>query len=187
MIRPLRQLHRRIAIALGVFLPVAFVTGIAARKPAPVMVELPAAFAPASQKFESTEWERAGLFANAPVQVRLLREQKKSGRFALALAAAKDFVPPDLIVYWVAGNPNLTGALPDEAILLGPFNSTALPLGDEVVKTNGALILYSLADSEIVDASKPVQFSTIQPSREPWASHIKQFNGTGRRNSTMPC
>ena len=52
-----------------------------------------------------------------PLQVYLLREQKSSGRFGIEFSAAKDFVKPDLIVYWVAGNPNITDALPDNAIL----------------------------------------------------------------------
>ena len=97
MIRPLRQLHRRVFIALGILLPMALVVGIAARKPTPVVAELPAALAAGSPTFAATEWERDGLFPKSPVQVRLLREQKNSGRFALALIAAKDFVKPDLI------------------------------------------------------------------------------------------
>ena len=99
------------------------------------------------------------MFAKSPVQVRLLREQKDAGRFAIALSAANGFVKPDLIVYWVEGNPKITGALPANAILLGTFATTILPLSDEVANSSGALILYSLADNEIVDVSKPSQLS----------------------------
>ena len=147
------------AVALGIFLPVAFALGIAARKSAPTVAELPAALAETSQKFEAVEWERAGCFSKSPVQVRLLREHKDAGQFAIELFAAKDFVKPDLIVYWVAGNPNVTDTLPASAILLGSFSAAALPLSDEVGKSNGVLILYSLADNEIVDVSTPIQFS----------------------------
>src|SRR5277367_4590916 len=104
MIYPLRQRHRHIVIALGIFLPVVFAIGIAARKPAATVAELPAALAATLQQFEAVEWERADLFAKSPVQVRLLREQKDSGRFAIKFSSAKDFVRPDLLVYWVAGN-----------------------------------------------------------------------------------
>ena len=159
MIRPLRQRHRRMVIALGIFLPVAFVVGVAARKSVPTVAELPAALVATPQKFESVEWERVDLFAKSPVEVRLLREQKDAGRFAIAFSAAKDFVKPDLIVYWVAGNQSTTDTFPANAILLGSFSATALPLSDEVSKSNGALILYSLADNEIVAASKPVRFN----------------------------
>ena len=161
MIRPLRQLHRRVFIALGILLPIAFVVGIAARKPTPVVAELPAALAAGSPTFAATEWERDGLFPKSPVQVRLLREQKKSGRFALALIAAKDFVKPDLIVYWVAGTPALADALPDKVILLGAFNAAVLPLSDEAASVSGTLILYSLANGEIVDASKPISLASL--------------------------
>lgn len=146
-------------IALGIFLPVAFAVGITARKPVPSVTELPAALVATPQNFDAIKWERADLFSKSPVQFRLLREQKDAGRFAITFSATKDFVKPDLIVYWVAGNPNVTDTLPANAILLGSFSATALPLSDEVAKSNGALILYSLADNEIVDVSKPVQFN----------------------------
>src|SRR5262245_3083996 len=43
VILPLRQRHRLMVCTLGVLLPVAFVAGIAARKPAPVAGTVPAA------------------------------------------------------------------------------------------------------------------------------------------------
>jgi hypothetical protein len=159
MILPLRQRHRRTVFALGFFLPVAFAVGIAARKPTAMVAELPMALVATSETFESVAWERADLFAKSPVQVRLLRERNKSGRFAVAFSAAKDFVQPDLIVYWVAGNPIFTDTLPDQAILLGAFNAPPLPLPDEIEKSSGAMILYSLANGEIVDVSKPIHFN----------------------------
>jgi hypothetical protein len=162
VIHPLRQHHRRIVLVLGVFLPIAFVVGVAARKPPPTVAELPAALTATSQQFEAVEWKRAVFFAKTPIEAYLLREQKSSGRFGIKFSAAKDFVKPDLIVYWVAGNPNITDALPDSAILLGSFSSTTLPLPDETTKSNGEFVLFSLADNQIVDVSKPV--SPQQPS-----------------------
>src|SRR5262245_24372362 len=102
MIRPLRQRHRRIVIAMGVVLPVAFTLGVAARKPVPTVPSLPTE--PAAVQFSSTTtvWDRSDLFAKSAIQVRLLRENRSSGRFALRLSAGRDFAKPDLIVYWVA-------------------------------------------------------------------------------------
>jgi len=156
MIHSLRQRHRRIVLVLGVFLPIAFVMGVAARKPAPTVAKLPAALTATSQQFEAVEWKRADLFAKTPIEVHLLREQKSSGRFGIKFSAAQDFVKPDLIVYWVAGNPDMTDTLPDNAILLGSFSSATLPLPDEVAKSNGEFVLFSLADNQIVDVSQPV-------------------------------
>ncbi len=156
MIRPLRQRHRRMLIVLGVFLPVAFAIGIAARKPVPDMTSLPKELVTSRQKFAATEWERADLFTKAPIQVRLLRESAGAGHFAVEFSAAKDFVKPDLIVYWVTGSQNITEKLPENARLLGTFNSSvALSLSPDAAPGSGVLVLYSLADQEIVEVSKP--------------------------------
>lgn len=159
MIRPLRRLHRRAVLALWFFLPVAFTVGIAARKSVPEVDSLPKDLAPAATQFESQERQRWDSFPKSPVQIRLMHEHGGTGRFAVEFSVPKEFVRPDLIVYWVAGSPNLTDALPDNAILLGSFSSTTLPLPDEAVKSNGRIVLFSLADNEIVDVSKPTRFS----------------------------
>ncbi len=161
MILSLRQRHRHMVMALGIILPMVFVAGIAARKPVPTPNELPAALAITSQKFETVEWKRTDLFSKASIEVHLLREQKGAGRFAIELSAAKDFAKPDLIVYWVAGSPEITGTLPENAMLLGGFGSAVLPLPPEVATKSGVLVLYSLADNEIVDVSKPARFSDL--------------------------
>ena len=156
MIRPLRQRHRRMVIVLGVFLPIPFLIGIAARKSVPGMTSLPQELVASPQKFAVTEWERADLFTKTPIQVRLLRESAVAGHFAVEFSAARDFVKPDLIVYWVAGSPNVTDTLPDNARLLGVFNSSvALSLPPDAGPDSGVLVLYSLADQEIVGVSKP--------------------------------
>jgi hypothetical protein len=157
MIRPLRQRHRRTVVALGIFLPVAFAVGIALRNPVPIMARLPGNLAPSSPHIEALIWERAGLFAKTPVLIRLCREQKDAGLFAIGLTAPGNFIKPDLLVYWAAAGTSLADALPANAILLGAFGTTALPLPDEAMNGGGSLILYSLADNEIVDVSKPIR------------------------------
>ena len=157
MILPLRQRHRRLFAVLGVLLPLALALGIAARKPVPNVAFLPAELAAPQNLFTATVGERRDLFEKAPVQVRLLRENG-GGRFAVALSAARDFVRPDLMVYWVAGNRVVPDSLPDEARLLGAFSVTALPLPADAATTGGVLVLYSLADNEVVGVSKPILF-----------------------------
>jgi hypothetical protein len=155
MILSLRQRHRRMFFVLGIGLPVAFVAGIAARRPVPVGMA-PAALRGVGQNFSVTNWSRADVFARTPVQIRLLREAVGAGRFAIAFSAAKDFLKPDLIVYWSAGNPEIRDVLPDDALLLGTFSAEALPLPEETVRTQGVLVLYSLAHGEVVDVSRPL-------------------------------
>ncbi len=153
MIRPLRKRHRAMIGVLGVVLPVAFVAGIAARKPLPTMATLPSAVVGDQPRFESLVWERDELWTQRPIRTRLVIDQMN--RQAVELSAAKDIARPDLIVYWAPGDPKLSEKLPDDAVLLGAYgNNSALPLPAEAGKRNGVLVLYSLADHEIVAASK---------------------------------
>jgi len=163
MILSLRQRHRRMFAVIGIVIPVAFAVGIAARKPVPSVTSLPMGLTASSKKFGPTEWERADLFAKTSVTIRLLRERAVASHFAVSFAAPKDFVKPDLIVYWVAGNPNITDALPDNARLLGAFNSSvALPLPPDIASGTGVLVLYSLADQEVVEVSKPFSAGKLE-------------------------
>jgi len=164
MIRPLRQRHYQAFVAIGFLLPIVFAFGLVARKPFPTLDAVPAELAATPPQFHVLEWERTGLFAKSPINVRLLRENLNPGALAVAFSVAKDyFIQPDLMVYWVAGNPPVGTNLPDAAKLLGGFNSGALPLPAAAVATNGVLVLYSLADHAIVDVSQPIQLP--QPTR----------------------
>jgi hypothetical protein len=158
MIRPLRQHHRHVVIAFGLFVPIAFAVGIAARKPPPEMDALPKEILPAATSSAPEAWFRADLFPKSSVQVRLLREQSGEATFALTFTAARDFVKPDLLVYWVAANSTITDTLPDGAILLGTFTSPQLPLPPTATESESRLLLFSVADNQIVDASKPLRF-----------------------------
>jgi len=155
MTRSLRHRHRHAFVVLGILLPAVFVIGILGRKPVPVVNELAPTLSATPVTPESVIWKRGDLFAKTPVEVHLLQIKDDSGRFAVECFAPKDFIKPDLIVYWVAGNAGITERLPGNAILLGAFYSPALPLPDEATKSSGVLALYSLADNEIVDVSKP--------------------------------
>jgi hypothetical protein len=159
MIRPLRQRHRRIVIALGVTLPVVFSIGIAARRPVPSMASLPRELRTFSRGSAATVWERADLFAKAPIQARLLRVSGTSRRFALELSGPGDFVKPDLIVYWVAGSSKVTEALPSNALLLGTFSLAVFTLPANKPSEDGSLVLYSLGNNEIEAVSKPLRLA----------------------------
>jgi hypothetical protein len=160
MIRPLRQRHRRTAIALAICLPVLFAWGIAARKPVPSVDAFPQTIAAAPQNFAATGWADTNLFDKLPVRVSLLQNSADKSRFAVKFSAPDEFLKPDLIVYWIAGNPANVAAPPAEAQLLGAFNtSTPLELPSASATQTGALLLYSLADGETVGVSKPALFS----------------------------
>lgn len=160
MIRPLRQRHYQTFVAIGFVLPVVFALGIVGRKPFPSMEALPNEFAAQAEEFPVLVWARNDLFAKAPIQVRLRRGNPNQGLLAVTFSADQNvFIKPDLMVYWTTGNPTINGRLSERAKLLGGFNSVALPLPAEAAGTNGVLVLYSLADNEIVDVSKPIGFN----------------------------
>lgn len=143
---------------IGVLLPLAFGVGIVARRTVPETSVLPPELSTSSaQTFTATGFERDDAFENAPVKIRLWRDLS-TGQFAVGFGAPKDFVKPDLIAYWITGQPTNRTELPTSAVLLGSFVTTALPLPAEATTAEGSLILYSLADQEIVDVSKPLRF-----------------------------
>jgi hypothetical protein len=178
VILALRQRHRRMFAVIGVLLPIVFAAGIAARKPVPRTAALPAGLEVSSKHFATTEWSRNDLFAKTPIQVHLLREEANAGPFAVSFVAPKDFVKPDLIVYWVVGSTTIADTLPDNALLLGSFCSPALPLPDEASKADGMLVLYNLAENEIVDVTQAFVAANVT-SRQ--ASPLHANSRIGRR------
>jgi len=120
------------------------------------MASLPDELPIFSRASGATVWDRPDLFAKAPIQARLLRERDRSGRFALELSGPRDFVKPDLIVYWVAGSSKVVETLPNNALLLGAFSLAVFTLPANMPSEDGCLVLYSLANNEIVAVSKPL-------------------------------
>ena len=159
MIQPLRRRHRQVFMLLGFTLPVVLIVGFATHPPVPAATGLAPDLTTTATTVSTLVWQRDGLFAKAPVQVRLLRAPDGIGRFALNLTGAKDFLKPDLLVYWVSGQPEITDTLPGDARLLGAFSASALPLPAEAVHGSGVLVLYSLADNELVAVSRPVELN----------------------------
>jgi hypothetical protein len=156
MILPLRRRHRRMFAVISVLLPVAFVAGVAARKPIPTTT-LQNSLPSAQPAFSINQWERDDLFTNTTVSVQLLRNASNTNRTAIQMSAPKDFVKADLLVYWLPTGSTLNDNLPDDAVLLGAFvSSQLLPVPPTLTAKPGSLVLYSLADHEITAVSKPV-------------------------------
>jgi hypothetical protein len=157
MIRSLRQRHCVMVIALSVAVPTAFAVGIATRRPLPAAASAPVGIA--SDSFDLSElWSRDDMWTQTPIQTRLLRDRSSSGRFAVVLRPRNSIVRPDLIVHWVPGDRPTRESLPDDSYLLGILdqsNPAPLILPAAAANQSGHLVLYSLADQEIVSVSKP--------------------------------
>ena len=160
MVRPLRQRHRVMVIALTLALPAAFAFGIATRETIPAApVTLPAGVAEVRAQREL--WRRDDLWEKRAIRTRLLSSNLDARQLAVTLVAMDRIVRPDVLVYWVPGERNPQNALPDDSFFLGKFalaGTAPLSLPAEVTSQKGFLALYSLADQEIVAVSKP--FST---------------------------
>jgi len=157
MIRPLRQRHRVMILTLSVLLPAGFVLGIAARKPVPTVPLLPGPVGGEALRFDSPLWAREDLWPKHSIRTRLLADES-GGRLGVELTAKEPIARPDLLLYWVPGERELDDTLPDNAFLLGALSADppcALPLPPDASREQGVLILYSLADHEIVEASQP--------------------------------
>ena len=158
MILSLRQRHRRTFTVVGILLPVVFIAGVVARRTVPEPSRLPRELSfTSAQTFTATGNKRDDAFENVPVGVQFWRELS-TGQYAVGFSAPKDFAKPDLIAYWIPGKPTNRTDLPANAVLLGSFVATALPLPAEATNTEGALILFSLGNQEIVDISKALRF-----------------------------
>ena len=154
MILPLRRRHRRMFAIIGILLPVAFVAGVAARRPIPTTAPSDALLSP-RQTFSQSGWNRSDLFTNVAVRVQLLHDAANTNRSALQISTPKDFVKADLLVYWLPAESILKDNIPDDAVLLGAFVSgQPLPMPPTLAGKPGSLVLYSLADHEIIEASK---------------------------------
>ena len=156
MILRLRQSHRIVVFALGVVLPMALIAGVALREQVPVVDPLPVALV-APQKFTIQVWQRGDLFGKEPVNVCWLSDGNAEGVRALNFSTGKNFVKPDLLVYWTTNAPG--DLLPGNAILLGGFGAAALRIPAGIMGWQGVLVLYSLADGVMVDVSQPVRLT----------------------------
>lgn len=156
MIRPLRQRHRVLVLALSVVVPVAFATGIATRKAVPSLTGAAPNLSREVGNY-SEVWSRADLWEKKVIRTRLLSDAAVAGRVAVELISQDQIVRPDVIVYWVPGGLEVKDSLPGNAFWLGGFDQPTprpLTLPAEAAKKTGALVLYSLADHEVIAVSK---------------------------------
>ena len=160
MIQSLRTRHRFMIGALSVVLPVAFVGGIVARKPVPTMAPVPSLSVDAHSAFATTLWERDDSWSQHSFRTRLVAASERSRGVVVTMES--ELSKPDVLLYWSPGESAALERLSESAVLLGALiRSTALPLPQMSAVQTGQLMLYSLADHELLAVSKP--FLAQQP------------------------
>ena len=154
MILPVRQRHRMAFVVLALSVPLVFATAIVSR-------QTPATPSPTSNvlfsspRYETVIWERADFWENHRIGTRLVGDRQ--GQFAIEVSETDDLLRPDLLLYWTAADSKVTGVLPENAIFLGsvqPEAPIAIKLPSDSGAWPGKLILYSLADHEIIAVSR---------------------------------
>ena len=137
---------------LGVLLPVVLTVGLAARKPVPVSATMPAGLAGKANDFGKVVWMKTDIWPGQRIITSLRRDAAGSAAVELMF---RDLAKPDLLVYWASGNESAVEGLRDNARLLGALsNRPPLPIPVDVRGEAGRFVLYSLADHEVVAASK---------------------------------
>lgn len=141
MTATLRRRHSRIFAVLAPALPLLLIAGVAARRDEPEPSVFPAE---ASCAESSKRWEMEARAAMGPFDVRVRRSVDRP---CIELQLLDHPRLPDLLVYWAMSKPE-GDRLPSNAILLGSLGGVRVHyhrLPDEAAKTNGNLLLYSLA------------------------------------------
>jgi hypothetical protein len=155
MVLALRQRHRVMVLALGAFLPAAFVFGIASRHHVPLLPAPPNHLAYQPDQAVA-KWMREDLWQKSQLRTRLLTDSAQS-TIALEVTAPEPVVKPDVLLYWIPGNQEIQEMLPNDAILLGAWMQDPvrpLNVGPAIKGSQGKLVLYSLPDHEILNVTK---------------------------------
>ena len=142
MIQPLRRTHRIIFFLLGIALPVFFVGGLVARH-VPLSPVKPLQDKLAQGSGETKFVLNHGL---SKFKVRLVENKKGGPEREFLMIPDAGFLAPDVFVYWSETQPGASIS-PNARLLgkLGPGELYRIPSG-----TGGYLILYSLAQSEVL-------------------------------------
>jgi hypothetical protein len=145
----LRQQHRIAVAALAVILPAALGSGLALRQPI-VLSQLQGLSLPPNT-YGPISWTNYTLWPDKQIATYLRRGEARTVAVELAWST---FHEPDLLLYWVPGKKPQLASLPSEARFIGSVQpNKVLPLPLEIRGPTGMLVLYSLANHEVVAAS----------------------------------
>lgn len=138
MIQPLRRVHARAFLALGIFLPILFVAGVRSRR---VSGATPVA---QTQPHTSSAFsERTVTVDGARVTAKVFREDAST---AVEITSSPELLAPDVLVY--ASTSESKSDVPSDAVLLGTFASGKtyrLPSAN-----SRFVLLYSLPRKELL-------------------------------------
>jgi hypothetical protein len=157
MIQPLRRRHRWMTAALAIILPIAFVAGLAVRKPLPATENVPSAVPSTSTEFSQVLFEKGDLWNDLAISTRVLADQLPTTHLAVELQPRVYLKIPDILVYWHPQPSSDADKLPEGSYLLGALAATekrCFVLPDSALVHDGIIMLYSLAHQKKIAAAK---------------------------------
>lgn len=141
MIQPLRQRHRWMTILFFFIALSGLSLAVSSRVPIPVMDNIPGEVAITAENL------RDGLWGDLSILMGWGKDEK--GRNMVTLQPKESLLYPELLVYWHTGDWN--GVVDGPAMLLGSLSgmkARRFMVSDK----DGTLVLYSLAQGEVVAA-----------------------------------
>src|SRR5215470_19129998 len=138
MIQPLRQVHARMFLALGVVLPILFVVGVRSRR-------IPTTKAHTEIHMSPANAERTILIDGTRLAARVFRDASGT---TVEINSSPDLLAPDVLVYASASESKHD--VPPDAVLLGSFVSGKIY---RLPSANSRFVLlYSLPRRELLGA-----------------------------------
>ena len=138
MIQPLRQVHARMFLGLGIVLPILFVAGVRSRRIPTPKAHTDIGTSPANA-------EHTVLIGGARLAARVFRDASGA---AVEISSSSELLAPDVLVYASASESK--DHVPADAVLLGAFVSRkTYPLPSANTRS---VLLYSEAHREVLGA-----------------------------------
>jgi len=163
MTRSLRRRHRFLIVGLVVVMPVLFGLCLAARRPFPV--------GNAAAILGTAPGDATGVVVGTiPVHwsipgITTTFYRDLAGHVTVRLDS-HDMASPDVLVYWSVGTGTIHERLPADARLLGAFSHRqALPIPEDATGETGRLLLYSLADHQVLALSRTCTLPRDEPTK----------------------
>jgi hypothetical protein len=136
MIQPLRRVHARAFLALGIFLPILFIAGVRSRR---ISASVPIARTQATSALS----ERTITIDGARVTAKVFREGTGT---SVEISSTPELLVPDVLVYASTSEPK--NDVSTDAVLLGPFVSGKAYRLPSV--NSRFVLLYSLPRKELL-------------------------------------
>ena len=160
MIQSLRRRHRGAICTLGVTLPLLFAAGIAGRRPLPIAPSISPELRTSPSWFGNVLWTRTNLWPGQQITTILRGEPTGSQTVEFRF---RELIRADVLVYWTRGKQLEGDGLPESAQLLGALaEGVILSLPASARNGEGHLILYSLAEHELVATSEGLVLSSAK-------------------------